>query len=67
MAENPLFADLEKRTHEPTNEVAEVPKQLVSAEELSQIRQRQIALKQDPKDFLEEQKGDFLSKDSFMR
>ncbi|MER1985289.1 MAG: toxic anion resistance protein [Solibacillus sp.] len=51
MSENPLFADLDKRVQEePVNEVVEaVPKQLVSQEELSQIRQRQIALRQDPK------------------
>lgn len=54
MSENPLFKDLEKRaeptpTPEPVNELVEVaPKQLVSTEELSQIRQRQIALKQEP-------------------
>ncbi|MER2105951.1 MAG: toxic anion resistance protein [Solibacillus sp.] len=51
MSENPLFADLDKRVQEePVNEVVEAaPKQLVSQEELSQIRQRQIALRQDPK------------------
>ena len=54
MSENPLFKDLEKRaeptpTTTPVNEIVEVaPKQLVSTEELSQIRQRQIALKQEP-------------------
>ena len=56
MNENPLFKDLEKREQQPepvqptVNEVvAQEPQQLVSTEELSQIRQRQIALKQDPK------------------
>lgn len=48
MSENPLFADLEKRAEEPVVP-APAPAQLVSTEELSQIRQRQIALRQDPK------------------
>ena len=59
---NPLFDDLEKRQQQPeqpqpvmqaepiVNEIiSHEPKQLVSTEELSQIRQRQLALKQDPK------------------
>ena len=56
MSDNPLFADLDKRTESPespenpVNQVTEyVPQNLVSTEELSQIRQRQIALKQEPK------------------
>ena len=57
MSENPLFKDLDNRTQaEPTpaptpmNELMEEPpKPLVSTEELSQIRQRQIALMQEPK------------------
>ncbi|MER1986392.1 MAG: toxic anion resistance protein [Solibacillus sp.] len=59
MSENPLFKDLDTRTQQPeptpeptpvVHEVAvEPPKPLVSQEELSQIRQRQLALKQDPK------------------
>ncbi|MEK4229761.1 toxic anion resistance protein [Solibacillus sp. FSL H8-0538] len=49
MSENPLFADLDKRTQEPVNEIIEAaPQALVSTEELSQIRQRQEALKQEP-------------------
>lgn len=52
MTNNPLFDDLEKQptttiTTQPT--VIEQPLQpLVSTEELSQIRQRQLALKQEP-------------------
>lgn len=50
MSENPLFADLDKRSQEePLREIQSTPAQLVSTEELSQIRQRQIALRQDPK------------------
>ncbi|MEK5080255.1 toxic anion resistance protein [Solibacillus sp. FSL W7-1436] len=52
MAENPLFEDLNKRTEqEPaqTTDIVEQPqKQLVSEQELSQIRQRQEQLKQQP-------------------
>lgn len=49
MSENPLFADLDKRTQEPVNEIIEAaPQALVSTEELSQIRRRQEALKQEP-------------------
>ncbi len=50
MSNNPLFDDLDARLATPTKEVAvEPPKQLVSTEELSQIRQRQLQLKADPK------------------
>ena len=52
MAENPLFEDLNKRTEQPTSTVTDiveqVPQQLVSEQELSQIRQRQEQLKQQP-------------------
>lgn len=52
MAENPLFEDLNKRAEqEPaqTTDIVEQPqKQLVSEQELSQIRQRQEQLKQQP-------------------
>ena len=49
---NPLFEDLDAKlesTEQPKNEViVEQPKQLVSNEELSQIRQRQLKLKTEP-------------------
>lgn len=52
MAENPLFEDLNKRAEqEPaqTTDIVQQPqKQLVSEQELSQIRQRQEQLKQQP-------------------
>lgn len=52
MTENPLFEDLNKRAEqEPaqTTDIVEQPqKQLVSEQELSQIRQRQEQLKQQP-------------------
>ncbi|ATP40639.1 hypothetical protein CSE16_11590 [Solibacillus sp. R5-41] len=54
MTDNPLFDDLDKRTqqHEqPIHEVttpAPAPQVLVNEQELSQIRQRQEALKQQP-------------------
>lgn len=52
MAENPLFDDLNKRAEQepaPTTDIVEQPqKQLVSEQELSQIRQRQEQLKQQP-------------------
>ncbi|MFL0582109.1 toxic anion resistance protein [Solibacillus silvestris] len=52
MAENPLFEDLNKRAEQepaPTTDMIEQPqKQLVSQQELSQIRQRQEQLKQQP-------------------
>lgn len=52
MAENPLFEDLNKRAEQepaPTTDLVEQPqKQLVSQQELSQIRQRQEQLKQQP-------------------
>lgn len=45
---NPLFEDLETR-EKTTNEIVEAePQQLVSNEEYSQIRKRQIALKSEP-------------------
>ncbi|WP_107841106.1 toxic anion resistance protein [Metasolibacillus meyeri] len=45
---NPLFEDLDTR-EKSTNELVETePKQLVSNEEYSQIRKRQIALKEEP-------------------
>lgn len=54
MSQNPLFDDLEKREQEKpeapvtTELVYEQPKPLVSEQELSQIRQRQEQLKQQP-------------------
>lgn len=52
MAENPLFEDLNKRTEQATSSVTDIveqaPQQLVSEQELSQIRQRQEQLKQHP-------------------
>ncbi|MEG0472787.1 MAG: toxic anion resistance protein [Solibacillus sp.] len=54
MTENPLFDDLDKRTQQqeqPIHEVttpAPAPQVLVNEQELSQIRQRQEALKQQP-------------------
>ncbi|MGN7478219.1 toxic anion resistance protein [Solibacillus silvestris] len=52
MTENPLFEDLNKRTEQQTAQTTEImeqpPKQLVSEQELSQIRQRQEQLKQQP-------------------
>lgn len=52
MAENPLFEDLNKRTEQATSSVTDIveqaPQQLVSEQELSQIRQRQEQLKQQP-------------------
>ena len=49
---NPLFEDLDAKlesSEQPKNEVImEQPKQLVSNEELSQIRQRQLKLKTEP-------------------
>lgn len=50
---NPLFDDLDSKKNEPieqpVNEMVEViPQPLVSEEEMSQIRKRQIALKQEP-------------------
>ncbi|MEK4079980.1 toxic anion resistance protein [Solibacillus sp. FSL K6-1126] len=52
MAENPLFEDLNKRAEQepaPTTDMIEQPqKKLVSQQELSQIRQRQEQLKQQP-------------------
>ena len=50
---NPLFEDLDAKlesSEQPKNEVImEQPKQLVSNEELSQIRQRQLKLKTEPR------------------
>ncbi len=49
MSENPLFKDLENRPQpNSTNIDATGKNQLVSTEELSQIRQRQLALKREP-------------------
>lgn len=46
---NPLFDDLDAREQRTDNEIVESePKQLVSVEELSQIRKRQLMLKEDP-------------------
>lgn len=48
---NPLFDDLEKKVETPQEPQALVPvekENIVSAEEVSQIRQRQIALKKEP-------------------
>ncbi|MEO4052584.1 toxic anion resistance protein [Solibacillus sp. CAU 1738] len=49
---NPLFDDLDARTEQqaqPVHEIKEAqPQQLVSTEELSQIRKRQLALKEEP-------------------
>lgn len=49
---NPLFEDLDARAEQqsqPANEIKVAkPQQLVSTEELSQIRKRQIALKEEP-------------------
>lgn len=49
MSENPLFKDLENRSQPVSTNVEGAGKnQLVSTEELSQIRQRQLALKREP-------------------
>lgn len=52
MSDNPLFEDLEKRTTTtdalPTQAPAAPVQSFVSNEEMSQIRQRQLALKQEP-------------------
>ena len=50
MSNNPLFDDLDAKLANPANttEITEVPKQLVSNEELSQIRQRQLQLRTEP-------------------
>lgn len=52
MNENPLFEDLNKRTEQDTTQTTDLveqpQKQLVSEQELSQIRQRQEQLKQQP-------------------
>lgn len=49
MSENPLFKDLENRSQPvSTNVEGAGENQLVSTEELSQIRQRQLALKREP-------------------
>ncbi|RUL52201.1 toxic anion resistance protein [Lysinibacillus antri] len=48
---NPLFEDLDAKKYEPVNEVMEPipqPVQLVSQEEMSQIKKRQLALKEEP-------------------
>ncbi|HEY4622848.1 MAG TPA: toxic anion resistance protein, partial [Solibacillus sp.] len=50
MSENPLFEDLDKRNQQTqtTDIVPQQVKPLVSEQELSQIRQRQEQLKQQP-------------------
>lgn len=45
---NPLFEDLDAKKDETKNELIESPPQIVTEEEMSQIRKRQIALKQEP-------------------
>lgn len=46
---NPLFDDLDSREQQTNHEITKSePKQLVSTEELSQIRKRQLMLKEDP-------------------
>lgn len=46
---NPLFEDLETITKEKSTDVIETPQpQLVSQQEMSQIKKRQLALKQEP-------------------
>lgn len=46
---NPLFDDLDAKYNESTNGVVETPQQqLVSQEEMSQIKKRQLALKEEP-------------------
>lgn len=45
---NPLFEDLDAKKEQVQHEVMEAPAQIVSEEEMSQIRKRQIALKQEP-------------------
>ncbi|RHW38273.1 toxic anion resistance protein [Lysinibacillus yapensis] len=45
---NPLFDDLDSKMHEGNHLTETPPQPLVSREELSQIKKRQLALKEDP-------------------
>jgi len=45
---NPLFEDLDMKKNEKNHEIVEAPTQLVTEEEMSQLRKRQLELKKDP-------------------
>ncbi|QBK26174.1 toxic anion resistance protein [Ureibacillus thermophilus] len=45
---NPLFEDLDMKKNEKNHESVEAPTQLVTEEEMSQLRKRQLELKKDP-------------------
>lgn len=45
---NPLFEDLDMKQNEKNYEIAEAQPQLVTEEEMSQLRKRQLELKKDP-------------------
>ncbi|MED3660865.1 toxic anion resistance protein [Ureibacillus terrenus] len=45
---NPLFEDLDAKIKQEKQEIVEAPPQLVTDEEMSQLRKRQIELKTDP-------------------
>ncbi|MBB5148575.1 toxic anion resistance protein [Ureibacillus thermosphaericus] len=45
---NPLFEDLDAKLKQEKHEIVEAPPQLVTEEEKSQLRKRQIELKKDP-------------------
>ena len=45
---NPLFEDLEAKNQAEKNEIIEAPPQLVTEEEMSQLRKHQMELKKDP-------------------
>ncbi|MEK4284797.1 toxic anion resistance protein [Ureibacillus sp. FSL K6-0165] len=45
---NPLFEDLDAKLKQENHEIVEAPPQLVTEEEKSQLRKRQIELKKDP-------------------
>lgn len=45
---NPLFEDLDAKLNEEKHEIVEAPPQLVTEEEMSQLRKRQLELKKDP-------------------
>ncbi|WP_339288498.1 toxic anion resistance protein [Ureibacillus sp. FSL K6-0786] len=45
---NPLFQDLDAKLKQENHEIVEAPPQLVTEEEKSQLRKRQIELKKDP-------------------
>lgn len=45
---NPLFEDLDMKKNEKNHEIVEAPNQLVTEEEMSQLRKRQLELKKDP-------------------